>query len=107
MHRLTKRIVMKALFIGIILTPTIAFDLVRTSDAHILDAPRQRPSELKKIAESLRAWPVTDVNSMEEEVSDPPVDAHEDEESQFEIKRLDKTFFDYVMKTYVQRMRRS
>ena len=108
MNRLTKRVFMNALFMGIITTPTIAFDHVRTSDGHSVKAARKEASELQKIGESLRAWPAPKVDSVEvdTETSLVATPQDEDEEKEFVIRGLDRIFFDYVMKTYVHRLRR-
>ena len=115
MTRSIKHIAILFIGIGVVATPTFAFESTTSSElsSRSIYSPSLQPTELQKIAEQVRGWKTpedeatendagTDSTSSEEPFEEPvPI-----EESQ-EIKKLDTAFFDYVMAKFIERVRRS
>ena len=120
MNTSTKHIATLILVIGVVATPTFAFESTASSEqeypglaAASINSPAPYRTELQKIAEQVRGWnppeheaterdQSTDLTSSDERFEEPAPF----EESQ-EIKKLDSVFFDYVMAKYIERVRRS
>ena len=118
MNKSIRHIITLILFVGIVVTPTFAFESSPTaelgsslSDATLDRSPAPYPSKLKKIAAQLSSWDtlrdgisqddeLTEATSLEE-----PVEEEDAEEGPQEIKKLDKVFRDYVMAKFIRRTR--
>jgi hypothetical protein len=118
MNTSIKHIITLILFVGIVVTPTFAFESSPTgelngslSETTSGRPPAPYPSKLKKIAAQLSSWDtirdglgqsekLTEASTMEE-----PVEEDDAEEDTQEIKKLDKVFRDYVMAKFIRRDR--
>lgn len=128
MHHVVKQIIAFTLFLSVLATPKLAFDYVRspvsldsTLTLHVVNNSVRPLSELQKIAAQVREWPSTtpsldpslkqeigataSSNSWENEDNSEEEDSEIEEEEAAEIIKLDKVFFNYVMNTYVKRIR--
>ena len=108
------------LFMGVVVTPTFAFESAPLTDVDLAvsdstsdRSPAPHPTELQKIAEQVRGWNAPDDQATESDESSDSTSSDErfeerdsSDESQ-EIKKLDSIFFDYVMAKYIERVRRS
>ena len=127
MHHVSKHIIASVLFIGILATPELAFDYVRSPVSpdtsltpRVVKTSVKPLSELQKIAAEVREWPTKDPSralsrkqeigatassmSLENEDDSEEDESEIEEEETPEIMKLDKVFFDYVMNTYVKRI---
>jgi hypothetical protein len=133
MHHVVKQIIAFTLFLSVLATPKLAFDYVRSPVSldstltlhvvknHVVKTSVRPLSELQKIAAQVREWPSTpplldpslkqEIGATASSASWENEDNSEEEESEIEeeeapeIIKLDKVFFDYVMNTYVKRIR--
>ena len=128
MHHVVKQIIAFTLFLSVLATPKVAFDYARspvsldtTLTPHVVKTSVKPLSELQKIAAQVREWPSTTPSldpslkqeigatasstSWENEDNSEEEDSELEEEEAPEIIKLDKVFFDYVMNTYVKRIR--
>ena len=115
-----KHLSILSLFMGVVVTPTFAFEWaprtdmdIAVSDSTSVRSPAPQPTELQKIAEQVRGWNAPDDQATESDESSDSTSSEERfeerdpvEETQ-EIKKLDSIFFDYVMAKYIERIRRS
>ena len=122
MNQFTKFTLINAVFVGILTTPTFAFDHdsgPASVDTIGLASSIQRSpapaSELKKIAAQLAVWDSPtkvvreDVVNYDDSESFGDEGVEGDEETQpesGEIKKLDNVFRDYVMAKYMKFLRR-
>lgn len=107
MNRSIKHITILFIGIGVVTTPTFAFESTISSE---INSPPRRLTELEKIAEQVRGWNAQEdeeTESADSTSSDELVEEHAPIEESQEIKKLDSVFFDYVMATYIARVRRS
>jgi hypothetical protein len=117
MKRLPSTILLIALFLAFLTTPTLASEYTVRKDefgeivpAEGLRRRSQGLEELRKISEALRTWPSPRDRSREEVADDPGHGTLKEEtpeveqEAPFEITRLDKVFLDYVLTNYVRKL---
>jgi hypothetical protein len=113
MKTVFKQIAWSLVFISMIISPTLAFDMQLPEDALSYVRVKQiSPSpvatgELRALAASLASMPDSeagDLGSDDESVDrEAEIDDEISESEPKEIRRLDKVFSDYVMRKFVRR----